>query len=186
MRYCALPLTASLLVLLLNGCITKYGDYEYHCISTYHLNRHLKYPSSTYPPDYLRIGPCSISGSILDRSNQPIPGALVAIKTKEQNQLYGTRADLNGNFTINGVPESKDCTITIEASGYECKKYRHLALNTSKSLSLTVNLEAIGDFTGNSIESPNQAVQRTRTASAVHDYHGSCSTAVPASADGKR
>jgi hypothetical protein len=32
----------------------------------------------------------------------------------------------------------------------------------------------------------NQAVQRTRTASAVHDYHCSSSTTVPASADGKR
>jgi hypothetical protein len=33
---------------------------------------------------------------------------------------------------------------------------------------------------------PNQALQRTRTASAVHDYHCSSSTAMPASAEGKR
>jgi hypothetical protein len=32
----------------------------------------------------------------------------------------------------------------------------------------------------------NQALQRTRTASAVHDYHCSGSTAVPASAEGRR
>ena len=36
------------------------------------------------------------------------------------------------------------------------------------------------------MKTPNQAVQRTRTASAVHDKPPTVSTAVPASADGKR
>jgi hypothetical protein len=36
------------------------------------------------------------------------------------------------------------------------------------------------------LQQSNQAVQRTRTASAVHDYPPTGTTAVPASADGKR
>jgi len=55
----------------------------------------------------------SIKGKVFDETNAPLPGAAITV----DGTTAGSTADINGNFTINGV-RSGNVTVTVRFLGY--------------------------------------------------------------------
>ncbi len=76
----------------------------------------------------------SISGRVLDETNQPLPGASVSVKGTNRS----TSTDSNGNFKINGVNNGSQ-TILISFIGYQ---QLEKTVNVNGNVTVDLNLES--------------------------------------------
>ena len=62
------------------------------------------------------LGQTKISGTVVDETNQPLPGASVVVKGTKN----GTSTDFNGKFTLNAA--SNSVTVLVSYIGYASKE----------------------------------------------------------------
>ncbi|TYB79698.1 carboxypeptidase-like regulatory domain-containing protein [Bizionia myxarmorum] len=96
----------------------------------------IKAPSVLGKPAVSILHSNKISGTILDETNLPLPGANVVIK----NKTIGTQTDFYGNFEIEAKVGD---IITISFIGYETKEVT-VALNQSYKFSLDIDSDVLG------------------------------------------
>jgi hypothetical protein len=141
-------------------------------------------------------GTSNITGHVYDQDGNPAIGAGVILYYNHmqyrlnKKPAYAASTDYEGLFKIENIkPCTKYCLI-IDSSGYSPLIIPTFAVKPSKTYDVCFTISEIGDplyvHLSRPSSPPNQALQRTRTASAVHDYLCSISTVVPASAEGKR
>jgi TonB-dependent SusC/RagA subfamily outer membrane receptor len=80
----------------------------------------------------------SISGTVVDKDGQPIPGVTILDSSNDQN---GTVSDFDGNFTIS-VPS--DGTLNISYIGYQTQSVAVLG-ETNLSISLEESVSALDE-----------------------------------------
>jgi len=83
------------------------------------------------------IGQTTISGVIVDESNQPLPGASIL----EKGTANGTETNFDGKFTLNA--KSKSGVLVISYIGY---RSREVAFSSSKTNLGTISLEVGGNL----------------------------------------
>ena len=77
------------------------------------------------------IGQTKISGTIVDESNEELPGASVVIK----GTTNGTETDFDGKFTLSSTSESG--TIVISFLGFKTKEFAYTNAGDLGSITLT-------------------------------------------------
>ena len=83
----------------------------------------------------------SISGKVVDETNQPLPGATVSIAGTQKS----TGTDVNGNFHLTGVP-SGAATIQVTFVGYlTISKAVNVSGNVTVNFSLTPNSRSLNE-----------------------------------------
>lgn len=82
-------------------------------------------------------GAGTISGSILDVSGKPIPGAGVSIKNEASGSPRTVVADPEGKFSVSGLPAG---TYTLEASAPSFASSRRTGVKLAASAAENVNL----------------------------------------------
>jgi hypothetical protein len=115
---------------------------------------------------------------------RPNPRLFLAKLKEHRNKvarLDSLLADFGTVFITVYTPRAEQYELTMRNKAL--KSVGDKSLRTVRNECLAEISSQLGARTS---KASNQAVQRTRTASAVHDYHCSSSTVLPASADGKR
>lgn len=86
----------------------------------------------------------TISGTVLDASGAPVPGATVSITALDRKiEARTTKTDSVGNYSAPLLPVGK-YSVTIEAKGFKTSVKNDITLNASDSLTISVKLE-VGD-----------------------------------------
>src|SRR5580700_3509726 len=81
----------------------------------------------------------TITGTVLDASGAPVPGASVSITALDRN----IKTDGAGDYSAPLLPVGK-YSVTVEAKGFKTSVKKDITLNASDSLTISVRLE-VGD-----------------------------------------
>lgn len=81
----------------------------------------------------------TVRGTVVDKSSQsPLPGANIVLLGSDPQM--GTVTDINGNFTLAGVPIGRQ-SLEISFVGYHSQKLTDLIVSSAKELILKIELE---------------------------------------------
>ena len=87
----------------------------------------------------------TISGTVIDSSGAPVPGATVSITAIDRNiQVRSIKTDGNGIYSAPLLPVGK-YSISVEAKGFKTWAEKDITLNAGDSLTMNAKLE-VGDM----------------------------------------
>jgi hypothetical protein len=150
-----------------------------------------------WPLSYANRG--SVKGIITDTRGKPIRADVYIGGSGLEKELYAY-PDQEGKFLFKYLPKEHKYYLAADAGAYCSNTISNIEVgdvdnptfyciqlsDSPNPFEFSNNDHRITDMAVVFQQASNQAIQRTRTASAVHVYHCSSSTAVPASADGRR
>ncbi len=82
----------------------------------------------------------TITGRIVDASDAAVPGAKVAVRNVETNEVTSAATDTNGNYTAPFLRPGQ-YSITVEASGFNKVTRSGLVLNVGQAATVNIKLE---------------------------------------------
>jgi hypothetical protein len=88
----------------------------------------------------------TISGSVVDESNQAVPGAAVTLVDERTTVSRGTTSEADGGFVFRLVPPGL-YTVRVELTGFRTFEKRQNVLNAASQLSLGRLVLAVGALT---------------------------------------
>ncbi len=82
----------------------------------------------------------TISGKILDKKGEAIPGASIRVKNESTGFQTGTVTNVSGEYQLQQLPLGKPYSITITFVGYQAQKFSNYALNQGDKLKVDAKL----------------------------------------------
>ena len=82
----------------------------------------------------------SIVGKVTDESNEPLPGATVALTGSAMMGTLVYSTTINGDFRFPAVPPGIEYSLTIEMPGFQTITQEGIRVNVGKTTSLRIKL----------------------------------------------
>ena len=121
---------------------------------------------------FAQVTTSSLAGNIKDETGEPLTGAaVVAVHTPSGTQ-YAAVANIDGNYTINGMRVGGPYKVTISFLGYQTIEYTDVTLQLAETFNLNAQLKADNEMLESSvvIASPASklAVEKTGAATNIN------------------
>ena len=121
---------------------------------------------------FAQVTTSSLAGNIKDENGEPLTGAaVVAVHTPSGTQ-YAAVANIDGNYTINGMRVGGPYTVTVSFLGYQTIEYTDVTLQLAETFNLNAQLKADNEMLESSvvIASPASklAVEKTGAATNIN------------------
>lgn len=114
-----------------------------------------------------QVTTAGLKGRILDNNKQPLPGAtVIAVHTPSGTQ-YGTVANNDGYYQINGMRTGGPYKVDISFIGYASAAYQDLYLSLGDEYPLNVNLSEVNVALGDVVVQAARTVERTGTSTNI-------------------
>ncbi|MBR5661439.1 MAG: TonB-dependent receptor [Bacteroidales bacterium] len=122
---------------------------------------------------FAQVTTSSLAGTIKDDTGEPLTGAaVVAVHTPSGTQ-YAAVANIDGNYTINGMRVGGPYKVTISFLGYQTIEYTDVTLQLAETFNLNAQLKADNEMLESSvvIASPASklAVEKTGAATNINN-----------------
>ncbi len=122
---------------------------------------------------FAQVTTSSLAGNIKDDTGEPLTGAaVVAVHTPSGTQ-YAAVANIDGNYTINGMRVGGPYKVTISFLGYQTIEYTDVTLQLAETFNLNAQLKADNEMLESSvvIASPASklAVEKTGAATNINN-----------------
>ena len=121
---------------------------------------------------FAQVTTSSLAGNIKDDNGEPLTGAaVVAVHTPSGTQ-YAAVANIDGNYTINGMRVGGPYKVTISFLGYQTIEYTDVTLQLAETFNLNAQLKADNEMLESSVvvASPASklAVEKTGAATNIN------------------
>ena len=83
----------------------------------------------------------SMSGIVVDEKGEPLAGATIEAKHTPSGTLYGTIANAEGRFALQGMRTGGPYTVTVSFIGYRKMSYTGITLQLGENYNLTVEMQ---------------------------------------------
>ena len=122
---------------------------------------------------FAQVTTSSLAGNIKDDTGEPLTGAAVVAVHMPSGTQYAAVANIDGNYTINGMRVGGPYKVTISFLGYQTIEYTDVTLQLAETFNLNAQLKADNEMLESSvvIASPASklAVEKTGAATNINN-----------------
>ena len=122
---------------------------------------------------FAQVTTSSLAGNIKDDTGEPLTGAAVVAVHMPSGTQYAAVANIDGNYTINGMRVGGPYKVTITFLGYQTIEYTDVTLQLAETFNLNAQLKADNEMLESSvvIASPASklAVEKTGAATNINN-----------------
>jgi hypothetical protein len=83
----------------------------------------------------------SVKGNVADKSDSPLPGAVVFLKNTRTNAVRSTFADPDGNYRFSGLDPNADYEVRAEFEGAKSPVKTASSLDNRKEIVLNLKID---------------------------------------------
>jgi hypothetical protein len=83
----------------------------------------------------------TVKGNVADKSDSPLPGAVVLLKNTRTNAVRSTFADADGNYRFSGLDPNADYEVRAELEGAKSAAKTVSSLDNRKEIVLNLKID---------------------------------------------
>ena len=113
---------------------------------------------------FAQVTTSSLAGNIKDDTGEPLTGAAVVAVHMPSGTQYAAVANIDGNYTINGMRVGGPYKVTISFLGYQTIEYTDVTLQLAETFNLNAQLKADNEMLESSVASFSEDMAKDFTA----------------------